>query len=85
MFEDSWRAVIRRKLVARLAELEAEKQSIQAELDKTGDVDISIMFGDVTRVMIAGSEGKLLERYGITVDAHLQDNKRTLKIWLKSE
>jgi hypothetical protein len=39
-------------------------------------------FSAVTRFEVTDGTGRIVVRYGVSVDAHLQDDGRTLKIFL---
>lgn len=40
-------------------------------------------FGKVTRFEVIDATGRILVRYGVAVEMHVQDEGRTLKVFLK--
>lgn len=47
------------------------------------DVDLSAMFGRVTRFEVIDEEGRVYVRHDLEVQVQLQDDLRTLKIFVQ--
>jgi len=47
------------------------------------DIDLSAMFDQVTRLEVIDEDGRVYVRYDLEVQVQLQDDERTLKIFVQ--